>query len=83
MKMMPNKKELDTINEAVFDKYGTDDPDVERHICVICGHFTSIGWSYSAEGRNLICSNCFHKHFGDFKSMFDWTYGIDKNGEEE
>lgn len=74
VEVLPNKKEIDIINEAVFEKYGTNEPKVKRHICVVCGDFVSIDDSYSSEGRRLICRSCFRKNFDSFKSLFDWVW---------
>lgn len=78
--MKPNIETLNIMNEAVFEKYGFEDDRVNRHICVLCGSPCSIGTSFSAQGHNLICSNCFKEEYdGSLKKMWrGMGYGSDK-----
>ena len=60
---MKYDKIYDLQNQYEFSKSGTNRPDEPRYVCTVCERMTSIGGSFSYQGRRLICTQCARKNF--------------------
>lgn len=68
-KMTTTKHMANKINVSLFNKFGARGE--MPVLCSICGNVTTIDSSFSNKGRNLLCSDCLYKNFGNWKEAFD------------
>lgn len=72
-----NYAEIDKKNALIFAQFGTDyKPEENRHNCVLCGKPTSINYSVSHRGHNLVCLDCAHdadKFPNCYADVFEWV----------
>lgn len=65
-KIIIGLKIFDDLNVKNFNKADLFDEEKRLELkfnCVICGRKTSLGYSTSREGHNLICNDCYNNEF--------------------